>query len=132
MLSLVFLMLASICNAIMDVCNHKYGRSIFYSTSNRDWNRWWNTAYSWRNKYIDDDSDNGRRKLWNTNINYPVQLTDAWHFFKMLMIIFITLSIVSYNGFIYDIVEFRVIEIIVYGTIWNTTFSLFYKRVFQY
>ena len=121
-LSLLFLALASICNAIMDKTSHHFEKSIFSKAKNR---KWWYTPDSWKNKYIDGDSTKGRIK-WFWKINKPVQLTDAWHFFKMLMIFFIVFSIISYKEIFNPI-----LDIIIYGSIWNLTFILFYKKIFK-
>ena len=89
-LSLIFIILASISNAIMDTVLYHHDRSIFkdYKTG------FWSDTYfvSWKNKYVDGDPKKGRVK-WFWIINKPVQLTDAFHFFKMLMIIFICLGL---------------------------------------
>ena len=132
MLSFVFIILAAICNAIMDKTQFHYHRSIFYT-----WNLnryWWNGAVSWRNKYINHDVSQGRRKILNSHLNYPVQLTDAFHFFKMLMIIFLCCSIITFNPcdvFIdctIHVVNFLLI-LLFYGIIWNTTFKIFFKYI---
>jgi len=146
MISVLFIVLASICNAVMDVCSHHFTKSIFttskkkiFGVNKHEWWRWWNASYSWRNKYVNDDPDYGRRKLGNTELNYPVQLTDAWHFFKTLMIVFIVLAIVFYTGHFYA--KYRDLglspqlaligEIIFYGASWNVFFSLFYKKILR-
>jgi hypothetical protein len=85
---------------------------------------WWNSQISWRNKYVNSDTKQGKRKILNTNINYPVQLTDSFHFFKMLLIVFMCLSIVTYKPIINSL-----LDVLLYGTIWNITFSLFFNRV---
>jgi hypothetical protein len=144
MISLIFIVLASICNAVMDILSHHYTRSIF-SKLDREW---WNPFYSWKNKYLYGDPDNGRLTIYYlTNIpkwvkrligdfNYPVQLTDAWHLFKMLMIIFICLSIITFDkkevliNSSYNIVTFPII-LLVYGLTWNLTFTLFYKHLLR-
>ena len=92
-LSLLFIVLASICNSIMDTSVHHYSTSIFKKLNPL----WWDGETSWRNKYIDGDSTKGRVK-WYFGLDKPVQLTDAFHFFKMWMIIFISLSIVLFDN----------------------------------
>jgi hypothetical protein len=135
MISLLFIVLAAICNAIMDKTQFHYHRSIFYSMGLDRY--WWNGAISWRNKYVDHDVTRGRRKLLESHINYPVQLTDAFHFFKMLMIIFVCCSIITFNpcdAFVncsMGILNFSII-LLVYGIFWNTTFSLFFKHILDY
>ena len=128
--SLVFIILASICNAVMDKSTHHYHTSIFKKFNNE---KWWNGEISWKNKYIDGDYSKGRVK-WFFGLNKPVQLTDAFHFFKMWMIIFICLSIITFDkclGFICLNYNWYVFLIILglYGTIWNITFSLFYNKL---
>lgn len=123
--SFIFWSLASICNSIMDTSNHHYSVSIF-----KKWNPlWWNGEISWKNKYVNGDSSLGFKKLFpNTKgflskINYPVQLTDAWHFFKTLMIIFLTLSVISFDS------SCNIFLFIIYGFIWNFWFNLFYNHI---
>jgi hypothetical protein len=128
-MSIIFLALAAICNAIMDTCVHHYYNSIF---SKLDPN-WWNGETSWKNKYFEGDPTKGRRFIF-LGINYPVQLTDAFHFFKMLMIFFICASIISYtpcelfidcgSTFLSQLIMF-----VVYGVVWNSTFSVFYNKL---
>jgi hypothetical protein len=130
-ISLIFLVLASICNAIMDTSTQHYYSSIFTKFKPK----WWNGNISWKNKYIDGDLNKGRIK-WILGFNKPVQLTDAFHFFKMLMIIFICSSIITFDrcsiiiNCQYYWYSFLII-LGIYGLIWNLTFSLFYNKIFK-
>jgi len=130
-ISLLLFLLASICNAVMDTSVHHYSTSIFTKLNPL----WWNGETSWKNKYVNGDSAQGRVK-WLFGMNKPVQLTDAFHFFKMLMIVFICGSIVTFNPslvfinlpipwYTYLFVFF------IYGFIWNMTFSLFYNKILR-
>jgi hypothetical protein len=134
-LSIFFLFLASVCNSIMDKTSHHFSTSVFSSMGD-----WWDSVNSWKLKYIDGDSTKGRVKWW-FGLNKPVQLTDAWHFFKMLMIIFIGTSIVlmSMNkpiGFnVFDnfwgvIIDF-IGQLLLMGVVWNKTFTIFYHTVWS-
>lgn len=116
--SLLLLSLASACNAVMDICSHKFSISIFKNLTPQ----WWDAAISWKNKYINATPDLGLRKLF-WRINYPVQLTDAWHLFKTIMIVLICLAIVFYKQMFNWWVD-----ILILGTVWNCTFSLFYNK----
>jgi hypothetical protein len=124
--SLIFWVLASICNSIMDKTNHHYSKSIFVKLNPM----WWNGEISWKNKYIDGDSTLGLRKLFSKSngllgkINYPVQLSDAWHFFKTLMIIFLVLSVITFDSSSLTSFTDYLIIFISYGVIWNIIFSL--------
>ena len=123
-LSLIFLACAAMCNAVMDTCEHHYYKSIF-----KPYNReYWDGTMSWLNKYKANNVKYGRRKLIY-NINYPVQLTDAWHLFKMLMIIFIVLSIVTFSSNITMTWYTYTIVILIFGITWNSIFSIFYNRI---
>lgn len=128
MISLIFWCLAAICNAIMDVCSHHFEQSIF-KYSNR---YFWQTEISWRSKYVAGYPEAGRRKIkfWKWKFNYPVQLTDSFHLFKSLMIVFICLSIAFADG-IYSNPKWYsyIVIVLVFGTFWNLTFNLFYNHI---
>ncbi len=102
MLSLLFIALAALCNSIMDVTMFRYSNSIFY-TDNPFWKTWW--------------SDRAKR-FW------IVQLNDAWHFFKMWMIVFFILAVVFYKPIYIFYIDFWV-----YGLIWNVVFNLFFDVI---
>jgi hypothetical protein len=119
----VFVALGATCNSIMDVTSHHFEQSIFKGS-------WWDSVNSWRLKYVDGDHTKGRIK-WYFGINKPVQLTDAWHFFKMLMIFFMcaaiaTMSYVGPMSFTWWPFTFTIA-----GIVWNTTFSLFYDKILR-
>jgi len=128
--SFIFIILASICNAVMDTSVHHYSKSILSNFKNK---LWWNGEISWKNKYVEGDPKKGRVK-WIFGFNKPVQLTDAFHFFKMLMVIFICVSIITFdkncvlvNG---EYMWYKFMGLLcIYGTFWNVPFSLFYKKV---
>jgi hypothetical protein len=110
----------------MDTADHHYSTSILSKFKNKIW---WNADQGWKNKYIDRDPAKGRRKLiWN--INYPVQLTDAWHFFKMLMIIFTAAAILTFPHQLTCLLGY-VIWFILLGILWNSIFSLMYDAVLK-
>lgn len=129
--SLIFIILAAICNAVMDTSVHHFHTSKFNTLNPY----FWDGEISWKNKYIDGDPSKGRVK-WYFGVNKPVQITDAFHFFKMLMITFICLSVITFDkcavlfGCEYSVLNFLVI-LGVYGTIWNTVFSLFYNKILR-
>lgn len=121
MISYILILLASICNAIMDVTSFHYDNSIFNKLNPK----YWNPQISWKNKYIDWDKGNKeRKKLFGINI--APAFTDAWHFFKSLMIILMVSSIVLYKPLFNIWIDFLVI-----GFIWNGTFSFFYNVIFK-
>ena len=130
-ISLLFLALAAACNAVMDICSHHFYRSVFRKLSVA----WWCADLSWANKYIDGMPILGRTYwiFFGIKIIKPVQITDAWHLFKMFMIIFLALSIITFNDYM-DIRENFLIflfQLCLYGIVWNGTFSLFYKYILK-
>jgi len=122
MLTIIFLVFAAICNAVMDKVSHHYFTSIFSKFNNP---KFWDAGESWKNKYIDGDFTKGRRK-WLFGMNVPVQVTDAWHLFKTFMIIGICSSIIVYDPGIHPLVD-----LLILGIVWNSTFSLFYNKIFS-
>lgn len=130
-LSLIFIMLAAICNAVMDTSVHHFHTSVFNKLNPY----FWDGEISWRNKYINGDPSQGRVK-WYFGLVKPVQITDAFHFFKMLMIIFICLSIVSFDSSkviihgVFHLPAF-LIMFVLYGILWNIIFSLFYDKILR-
>lgn len=130
LISLIFFILASISNAVMDTCSHHFSNSVFSKLNPK----FWDATISWMNKYVDGNPSKGIRKLFWI-INFPVQLTDAWHMFKSLMIIFICASIATFKGYTIYYFEYEwlniAIAIIVYGTTWNLFFSLYYGYIFK-
>ncbi len=134
MLSLLFIALASFCNSTMDTTSTHWGISIFRNIKNKFFHSWFKDD-SWKLKYKNGDPSEGRLKwtIFKFKINKPVQITDSWHFFKMLMIIFICISVLLYTPFIF-ITDYifvnKIIELLIYGTVWNVTFSAFYNKIF--
>ena len=126
MVTISLIVIAAISNAIMDICSHKYHNSIFYLYFKK-YSNFWNAETSWKNKYIDRDVSKGRKKtkIYFISFNKPVQLTDAWHLFKSIMIIALIGAIVMYK----PISNSYFLDLIILGTIWNLTFVFFYKRI---
>lgn len=122
MISILFVILASICNSVMDVSSFHYDNSIFNKLNRK----FWDGSISWKNKYIDYDKGDKRRKKIFGLFNYPVQLTDSWHLFKSLMIVFLITSIVLYKPLFGQLIDF-----ISMGILWNLTFNFFYNVIFK-
>ncbi len=89
---------------------------------------WWNLKEGWKNKYVNRDPSRGRHKL-SLGVLYPVQFTDAWHFFKMLMIFSMIGAVVSYNYYWLNIDDSVFIipilaHFVIYGVWWNVSWSI--------
>ena len=122
MISLIFWCLAAACCAVMDTLQHHFDSSVFFpSLKNSKRVYWWNPFLSWRNKYINQNPEKGLRKwLW-----FDVPFTDGWHTFKSLMIVFICISVATFE----PLIDSPIINIIIYGTAWNVIFNLFYNKI---
>ncbi len=138
MVSYILIILAAICNSIMDITTFHYSTSIFSKYNAQ----FWNPSISWTNKYIDHDVNKGMRKFFGL-FDISVVFTDSWHLFKSLMIFALVGSVVCYtpllgelllkdvaitNSSMYILV--RLIDFIIMGTLWNLTFSLFFNHIF--
>lgn len=122
MIWIIMVFLSAICNAVMDTLSHHHSTSVFKKHNSGFWAD--ANLVSWKNKYINNDPVQGRRKF--LGIIIPVQFTDAWHFFKSLMIILFALSVVFYSQIIYIWTDF-----VLFGIIWNLTFNLFYNHLLK-
>jgi hypothetical protein len=113
-------------NATEDIIQHKYEKSIF-----TEFKGIWFSQDSWKNKYVDRDFRNGRIKwsILGFKFNKPVQLTDWWHFSKMLSLtcyftgILISLQIDKIN--FYE----SLIYVLFFGVSRNISFRIFYHHI---
>ncbi len=120
MISFCLIILAAISNAIMDVISFHFGTSVFSKLNAQ----FWNPELSWKNKYVNNDPLQGRRKLI-FGINTLVQLSDSWHFFKASMLIFIIAAIAFYTPVV------KYYDFLLIGTLYNITFSFFYNTILR-
>lgn len=155
MVSLFLFALSGFFNSIMDTIKHRWWTSIFANMKkNSFWYQWFHVD-SWEGKY--EENENGKpikdenggfiRKVWftlpdwgilwklrNKEIHTIVQFTDAWHFFKMLMLIASGAAIVTYKPvltFIHNPYILAISELLIIGIIRNRVFSIFYGKIWQ-
>ena len=146
-LSLLFFGFAAICDSQMDVLKNKFTSSIFWSitmpkllTKYKIFKtvdsayEWLDAPNSWRLAYIGKDKINGPIK-WNIlglKFKKPAQLIDGWHFVKMFMILFLTLTPIAiliqpYNmGMIitHHHLSAFIINVSLYFIMWFTSFQM--------
>jgi len=105
--SALFVILAAICNAVMDRVGDDtaYSRSIFSRLNPK----WWSKVVSW--EYV---------KFLPLTKYRP----DAWHLAKSFMVIFLVLAVVTYTTWQ------PVVDFLALGFLWNATFNLFYNHIF--
>lgn len=122
--SFIFIILAAICNALMDKVENEiqYNTSIF---------RRFKTPEFW----CKTKSAHSVNLIPGTTYR-----PDAWHISKSLMIIFLIAAIVMFTPsisthlkpfFQWYVLMGTLIEILLFGTIWNVTFNLFYNKFFK-
>jgi len=105
MVSSVFIILAAICNALMDrVENENFDVSIFKNLNQRFWYK----RESW--KYA--------KKIFGWK-------ADAWHISKSAMVVSLVFAIILY------LPMFGVLDFIIFGLLWNLTFYAFYDHIFK-
>lgn len=108
-LSIIFFILASICNACMDTLVHHWYKSIFKDFKNPNF---WNPELS------------SSQAPYIPHTKYKV---DAWHLFKSTMIILLALSVLTFN-YSGNILSYGIL-LIAYGFAWNLPFNLFYNKL---
>ena len=127
-LSLLCVALAAACNAVMDTATHHFSSSILPQTD------FWNAETSWRLKYVQGNPEFGRARWLFGYCQKPVQITDAWHLFKTMMIIFVCAAMAF--GASADVPYFnrwteKGVIFALSGMVWNTVFSLFYDKTLR-
>jgi hypothetical protein len=125
-ISIIFIVLAAICNAIMDNVLFHYYKSIF---RNSRFEQWSNADISWMNKWKNGDITQGERFPFSSTIF--VWTTDLWHFAQSLMITFFVLAAIFYSPTIsFDnyIIEV-VVSLVVLKATFSLTFELFLSKI---
>jgi hypothetical protein len=116
MISIILVLFASICNAIMDVLKYRWNKSIFTMWQNQNWV---NPSLSWDNKWLP------KSKLGDFIMStILVWVTDFWHFCKFLMLLSIMFAIVFYK----PLINWWVDILILYCA-FTITFEIFYSKI---
>jgi len=118
-MSILFIILAGICNGVMDTLFTRYDQSVFKNFDPL----FWDPRKSWVNKWK-SYSPNKEKFLFSSTI--LVFLTDAWHLFKALMIGFIMLGIVCYKPVFGGVIDFFLLY-----TLFTGTFTLCYDYILK-
>ena len=116
MLTFILVLVAGICNSIMDVLSFKFINSIFAKGGN-----WINPLNSWKNKWKNGDPKQGERFLFSSTA--LVFLTDLWHLCKFIMLMCLCLGIVFYKPI------FGIWDFILFYCLFTFTFELFYSYI---
>lgn len=143
----LFVMVAAISSAIQDVNKNHWHQSIFNQPKNTKkifgwvWNRWFEPE-SWLNKYKFRMPTQGKIKFKILFFRiHIVQLTNGWHFFKMIKIgawliaaFWFGMIAWFYNQFNPDLTGWITTGsgIVAGGAlVWNLIFNLFLDKIFR-
>jgi len=123
MISFILMILAGICNAIMDVLQFKFNGSIFRFCKNL---QWVDPSKSSKNKWKYDENGiwTGKEKFFGST-TFLVWLTDLWHFCKFLMLLFIMCAVIFYTPIIVWWAD-----ILIMYCAFTITFEIFYSKIF--
>ena len=121
MLSLLFIILAAILNAAMDILSYRYDLSVFSKYTRLK--QFTIPALSWQNKWKNGNRKQGERFFGSST--FLVWTTDAWHLFKTLMLACYSIAIVTYSPMIHPIVD-----AIAYWIVFGIVFELFWAKIF--
>lgn len=105
---LLFAVLSSICNAMMDTLSHHFSTSVFKKLNQKFWN-----------PIVSSDS---AYRIGGYKI-------DAWHLTKSVMIVLLGFSVVF--AMLQPTNNAWYIDLCLFGLAWNTIFSLFYDIILR-
>lgn len=129
---IILLIISAICKAIMDIITYKYDISIFSNL--KRFKNWFNPNESWRNKYKDRDPQKGKAFFGSTT--FLVWITDAWHFFQMIMLSSFMIAIILPINLLFPyfplwkIITIDLILFLIMKLIYGTIFEIFWKKIF--
>ena len=128
----LLIIIAAISKSVMDTVSFRFTESIFSNFKNQNW---WNPSISWKNKYKNQDPKQGPKFFGSTT--FLVFITDAWHFFQMIMLSCFNISIIlGINHIIFnDLNVCRTILLdmslfIILHFIFGIVFELFWDKLF--
>ena len=131
-MTLILIIIAGACNAVMDVLQFNFDKSIFkkYNPS------FWDPKKSWINKYRQPLTLYKKKwyyfgmitpkfkELFPFSTTLFVSLTDGWHLFQK-----ITWSCLIAAIVLYEPVNGQVIDFIVYYAVFTSSFTLWYDHL---
>lgn len=111
MIAAICIVLAAICNAVMDKISHHFSTSVFAKLDPK----FWDPSVSWK----------VAKRVFGWKF-------DAWHVAKSGMIVLLCVAVVLHQSPT-AVFGFKVhwsIEFLIAGAIWNGVFNLFYNKIF--
>ena len=131
MVSIIFFILAGICNAIMDKINFHWDDSIFKGSR---FEQWANPSVSYRNKWKNHSNSLGGERFPGSSTIF-VWTTDLWHFAQSFMISFFILGGLFYEGGLVTVFDpfwvNTLIDFILFKLVFSLTFELFWSTILE-
>jgi len=131
-ISALLIALAGYCNSVMDNVATRYDR--FDAKYDIENDQWWDYRISDLNKWALDNEgkiiikDNGKRKeRFFLSSSSLVMFTDAWHFFKSLMLVLIAISSIILGSVDININRQKTIKYIGIGIVWYLLFTITFQ-----
>lgn len=120
MISLIFIVLAGVCWAILQTLMWHPDTNILSKRNPQ----WWNPNISYKNKYnrVDGVIPPYPPKFFGST-TFLVWLTDGWHLVDKFFITFIMLAIVNYS----PISMYSIADFIIYYLVFTGTFELVWR-----
>lgn len=119
-LAILFIVLSSISEAIMDTVQFHYEKSIFKFNPDKYNPLFWDASISWKNKYKENSMT--EEKFYGSKTIF-VFTTDAWHFFKFLRNLFLFIGLPLLGICSLNIIIAVVIARIIYGLVFTFCFD---------
>ena len=131
MVSIIFFILAGICNAVIDKINFHWDESIFKGSR---FEQWANPAVSYRNKWKNHSNSLGGERFPGSSTIF-VWTTDLWHFAQSFMILFFILGGLFYEGGLVTVFDpfwvNTLIDFILFKLVFSLTFELFWSTILE-
>lgn len=125
MISIIYIlvMISAIAKAGMDKINFHFYESIFSKFSHR----FWNSEYSWQNKWRDGNPDLGEDYPFSSTLF--VFLTDGWHLLQFIFLnsFFVALFLIALHDFSY---REAIVQLILLRALFGLVFELHFKYIF--
>lgn len=115
---MIFLILAGIVNAVMDVISTHHTRSIFKVIPRE----YADPAYSWPNKYKNGDPNQGEKFFLSSTMLVP--FTDMWHLCKAMMLVLLSMAVITYKPLFGGLIE-AIIIYMVFTISFEASYRLF-------
>jgi hypothetical protein len=119
----ILVIFSAIAKAAMDKLNFHFYESIFSKLSHR----FWNSEYSWQNKWRDGKPELGEDYPFSSTLF--VFLTDGWHLMQFIFLntIFLALFFIALQDFS---LREAIVHLILLRALFGATFELHFKYIF--